>query len=228
MLRAAVVASLLASLPAVAVAQTAPARVTVEYTVINRTSAKKDASGNFLPPFNRATIDIARQKEPFARGSPATVLPIAPALPPLTVPIADVKTLPDGDRCTGEKPLYEMTGAPITRPDVLEAQPLRVPSGVVTSIRSVLVYPATPKAQLVRHGGFTALDIPAGFADVNVVVGVDLTGNGRPEAVVVEYCPDPDGTPDLSRGRSCENRVQAVHLKGADGHWTAHRLYKPC
>lgn len=221
-------ATLLACLAETAAAQSAPPGTVVEYTVINRTSARKDKDGNDLPPFTSAWVYIPWQAKPFAAGGKATVLPLSRFVEPLTLSIASVKLLPDGNRCTGEKPLYEMTGATSSRADILKAVPLRAGSGTAAPIRSVLIYPANPKAHLVTADFFGAADIPPGFTAANVIVGVDLTGDNRPEAVVVEYCVRQDGKPDTARGRRCDDRIQAVRLKGARGRWTEHRVYEPC
>ena len=114
-MRTVVAVALLICTAGTAGAQNAPPNVVVEYTSINRSSAKKDANGNDLPPFTSATVFIPWQKKPFAVDGTATVLAITPYIEPLAVKVVSVKKLPMGNQCTGEKPLYEMKGAPTTR-----------------------------------------------------------------------------------------------------------------
>ena len=131
MIRAAAVVALLSCVAGAALAQGAPPSVVIEHTSIERTSARKSKSGDFLPPFTSAKVHVGWQKKPFAAGGKATVLPLDPKLPPVTVAITQVKLLPMGNQCTGEKPLWEMTAAAIRTPAILGARPLRAPSGAV-------------------------------------------------------------------------------------------------
>lgn len=226
-MRIAAAVALLTFSAGVAAAQTAPSNVVVEYTSIERTSLRKSRAGDPLPPFTSASGNIAWQKKPFRAGGQATFLPFEASLPAVQVTITQVKLLPEGNQCTGEKPLWQMTGAAIRNPAILGARPLRAPSGAVAPIWAMMVYPASSRARIVPPGSFTAADIPRGFAVANILAGVDLTGNGRPEAVLLSYCLDPNGRPDIARGRNCLEKIQAVHLKEASG-WKEHRLYEPC
>lgn len=227
-MKSVIAALVIAGFAGAAAAQVAPPGTIVEHTSINRTSAAKDVEGNMVPPFTTATAGLAWQKKPFKAGGHVSILPIDPGLAPIKVMVTKVELLPEGNQCTGEKPLWAMTGAPIKKRGILDAKPLRAPSGIVAPIWSMMVYPANPKARIVPASRFAAQDIPASFAVGNIVVGVDLTGNGKPEAVMVKYCHDKQGKKTVPGSKQCTDDVQAVYLKTAPKTWSEHRLYEPC
>lgn len=151
-----------------------------------RTSEKKDQTGGYLPPWK--TVMIANvfgfKKEP-AIGSEVTVIPVVVDIAPFNLKIIETKR---GAVCAAnEPPWWEVELEAVTRKEFFDIGALpdrheEYPFDVCVVYPAVEFVYAVPKEQLKKE-----MLPPAIFINT-VTSAIDLTNDGKPDALIAEFC----------------------------------------
>lgn len=171
---------------ATGVAQTrrpAPRPQTIGEAIVWRISDNKDKTGSLLPPWKevRVTNVFGFKRKPMM-GAKVTVVPLDVNIAPLDLRITEIKERNDcGDHW------WEVEFEPVTQRAFFEIAPM--PNRVQEYPFDVaIVYPAVKSARQIKGDALRKQRLPAGVY-INTVKGaVDLTGDGAPDVLVVDYC----------------------------------------
>ena len=152
-----------------------------------RRSDNKDEDGNFLPPWKEVEITnvYGFNKKPVV-GENVTVIPLDVDINPLELRI--VKAEKKENPCDEQLPaLWEVELEHINqkvffnippRPKRAEQYPFDV----------IVIYPAIRFANQLRRASLSKNMLPNGVAINTVKAAIDLTDDGKPDVLVVDYC----------------------------------------
>ena len=195
---------------------------TIGEGVVWRISDNKDAQGSFLPPWKEIKItNVFGFKRKPAAGEKVTVIPLDVDIAPLELRI--VKVEKKENACSERLPAWwEVELEPINQRAFFEiaARPNRVQE---FPFDVCIIYPSVKFARQIKGNGFTKNLLPQGVS-INTIKGaIDLTNDGTPDVLLVEYCCDNPkraaGTCDLTCGK---------RFKKVRNIWSLIDTYAPC
>jgi len=151
-----------------------------------RTSDQTNEAGRHLPPWDRVEIwGISFKTKPMI-GDRVTVVVLAPGLPSLGLTIRNVAAQV---ACVDDDPpRWQIELDPVTRADFFAASPIDDDRAAETPFDAAVLYPAVPTASRVDRRDIDPASIPDGLNRPNVSGAVDLTGDGRPEVLFLDFC----------------------------------------
>ncbi len=190
--------------------------------MVSRRSDNKDENGRFLPPWKEIKIiNIFGFKRRLAVGEKATVIPLDTDISPLDLRI--IKAEKVENPCNKRMPgVWEVELEPITQKKFFEIEPLlnradEYPFDVA------LIYPAVKAARQLKKDQLTNAMLPKGIAINSVKAALDLTGDGKPEVVILEYCCDNPSKPVTECDYTCGKTFTKVKNT-----WKLIDTYTPC
>jgi hypothetical protein len=183
-----------------------------------RESLKKDQNQHFIAPWTKGSFRIALMNPPTADLS-ITLVPVGVSLPTLRSKIGDVRKFVGG--CEETTVSWDAV-VQVDQPNYLDAATL--PNHLAESpFNAVVIYPAVPFAKSVPRVSLKDEMLPKGVARSTVAAAIDLTGDGSPDLLVVEYCfSDATKTPE-----QCDYSIQDSYEK-RNGKWVRLRHVTPC
>lgn len=158
-----------------------------------RISDHKDESGGLLPPWKEIQVtNIFGFNDKPVVGEKVTVVPLDVEIASLDIKI--VKTEKQ-DGCDEQAPVWwAVELEPIRgkaffdvapRPDRAPEYPFDV----------AVIYPAVRHARQIQRNKLTKSMLPRGVAINTVKAAVDLTNDGQPDVLIINYCCDDPGKP---------------------------------
>lgn len=160
---------------------------TIGQGVVWRKSETKDDHGMHVPPWKeiKVTNVVAFKRKPVV-GSKVTVIPLAAGIPPLDLRI--VKAEKREDACDEGLPAWwEVELEPIKLKEFFDFEPAAGRAAQFPFDVAVL-YPAVKVARQMNKGQLVKGMLPKGVAINTVKAALDLTDDGKPDVVIVEYC----------------------------------------
>jgi len=160
---------------------------TIGQGVVWRTSETKDSRGMYLPPWKEIKVtNIFRFKRKPVVGSKVTVIPLAAGIPPLDLRI--IKTEKKVDACDERLPAsWEVELEPIKLQKFFDVEPAANRAAEFPFDVAIL-YPAVKVARQINEGQLVKGTFPKGISIDTVKVALDLTDDGKPDVIIVEYC----------------------------------------
>jgi hypothetical protein len=160
---------------------------TIGEGVVWRISENKDEHGSFLPPWKEIRItNIFEFKRRPAIGNKVTVIPLAVDIPPLDLRI--LKAEEKENACDESMPdWWEVELEPIKLKEFFEIAPI-LNRAAEYPFDVAIIYPAVKVARQMKKDQLTRAMLPKGVSINTVKAAIDLTGDRKPEVVIVEYC----------------------------------------
>lgn len=160
---------------------------TIGEGVIWRISENKDEHGRYLPPWKEIRItNIFEFKRKPAIGDKVTVIPLAADISPLDLRI--IKAEKKENACNERLPgWWEVELELITLKRFFDIEPI-TNRAAEFPFDVAVIYPAVTVARQIKKGQIMKGTLPKGVAINTVKAALDLTGGGKPDVVIVEYC----------------------------------------
>ena len=164
----------------------------IEPGLWSRTSDKKDKDGMFLPPWKEITVAYFGFKKKPAVGSEVTIIPLDVNLGSFDLSITKV-TLQENPCDENLPPSWQVDLEPIKDRKVFEIASTERNA----LIDVVVIYPAVSFAQQIAKQQLRRDMLPRGVAINTAAAAIDLTNDGKPDALILDYCCD---NPRKSKG----------------------------
>lgn len=196
-----------------------PVVQTVGEGIIWRRSEHVGQHGEMLPPWNEVVVtNIFGFKKKPARGAKVTVVPLDVGLEPFELAITNTKP---GPQC-GEPSWWEVELAPVKNRRLFAIRP-RAGRAEEFPFDVCVLYPAVRIARQIPRVQLRTKSLPRGISIPTVKAAIDLTNDGLPDALLVEYCcadpRKPPGDCDYTCGRT---------YRRMDGVWRLVDRSSPC
>jgi hypothetical protein len=190
--------------------------------VVWRTSEKKDAHGMHLPPWKEVKVaNVFGFKRRPVLGSKVTVIPLGAGVPPLDLRI--VKAVEKEDACDESLPnWWEVELEPIKLREFFDAEPLARRAAEFPFDVAVL-YPAVKGARQIDKSRLVKSELPKGVALDTVTAALDLTDDGKPDVLFVEYCCGDEKRP----ADDCDYTCGKTYMKSGNS-WKLVDTSAPC
>lgn len=190
-----------------------------DLNAVARSSARKDAEGNPLPPWTKVELAALAFKTKPAAGASVTVVPLGVKLPPLDLKITKVAR--EMNQCTAEN-FWQADLEPITRRDFRDAAPVtgRRPE---YPFEVLVIYPAVKTYKLLEAPTLNARTLPRGITPKTVRAALDLDGDAQPELLYVHHCCDAPSKPLAQCDYECSKTYQKTR-----GVWKLTATHEPC
>jgi hypothetical protein len=151
-----------------------------------RVSDTKNDNGRYLPPWKEITIPTLGFKRRPAVGDRVTVIPLDSGISPLDLRI--IKTEKKEDACDERLPAYwEVELEPIKLKKFFDFEP-NPDRAAEYPFDVVVIYPAVKVARQISKARLTKGVLPGGVSIDTTKAAIDLTNDGKPDVVVIEYC----------------------------------------
>lgn len=151
--------------------------------IVWRISDNKNETGSLLPPWKevRVTNVFGFKRKP-VMGAKVTVVPLDVNIAPLDLRITEIK---ERNACGDH--WWDVELEPVTRRAFFEipSRPNRVQE---YPFDVGIIYPAVKSARQIRGKALKKWMLPAGVYLNTVKGAVDLTNDGVPDALIVDYC----------------------------------------
>lgn len=151
-----------------------------------RGSDNKDQHGNALPPWKQVTVkNVFGFKQKPVIGSKVTIIPLDVNIAPRDVAILKIKK---GASCgESNRAWWEVELEPIKQKEYFEMTPIanrraEVPFDVA------IIYPTVKTARQLSRNDLKQSMLPKGVSLDTVKAAIDLTSDGIPDVLIVEYC----------------------------------------
>jgi hypothetical protein len=195
---------------------------TIAEGIVWRISDHEDRHGRFLPPWKEITITniFGFESQP-AAGHYVSVIPLDVNIPPLELRI--IKTEPKKNPCDDHLPgWWEVQLESIQLTDFFAIAP--IPGRSATFPFDVcLLYPPVQSARQIKKELLTSDMLPTGVVIDAVRAAIAITGDDKPDVVVLEYC-----CGDTERPlEACACRCRKT-FKKTKGIWQLVRTSAPC
>lgn len=162
-----------------------PAVQTVGEGLVWRRSDNKGEHGNFLPPWKEVQItNVFGFKERPIVGEKVTVIPLDVNIPPLELEI--MKADKTANACEGLPPYWEVALERVKEKAFSDAAPPNRSAEYPFDV--CVIYPAVKFVSPIKRENLSRSMLPRGVALSTVKAAIDLTGDGRPDVLIVEYC----------------------------------------
>lgn len=160
---------------------------TVGRGVVWRISENKGDHGRFLPPWKEIRIgNVFEFKRRPAIGDKVTVVPLIVDIQPLDLRI--LKAEEKEDACDESLPhWWEVELEPIKQKEFFEIAPI-LNRAAEFPFDVAIIYPAVKVARQMTKDQLTRAPLPKGVSPSTVKASIDLTGDRKPEVIIVEYC----------------------------------------
>jgi hypothetical protein len=164
-----------------------PAIQTIGQGVVSRTSENKDADGSFRPPWKEVRItNIFTFKQRPLVGEKATIVPLVADIPSLDLRI--IRAEKKDDACNERLPgWWEVELEPIKLKKFFEVAPSPNRSAEFP-FDVAIIYPAVKGARQIKKAQLTRDLIPTGVQIQVIKAAIDLTVDGKPDVVIIDYC----------------------------------------
>ena len=150
-----------------------------------RTSDNKAANGDFIPPWKEVQVtNVFGFKRRPGIGKKVTVVPIDVNASPLDLSIR--KTKPRGDCEETGTHWWEVELEPVRQKEYFEIT--KAERSKASPFDVVIIYPAVKFARQLRGNELKRNMLPAGTVLDTVKAAIDLTNDGIPDALIIEYC----------------------------------------
>lgn len=188
---------------------------------LQRTSATKDKSGLFMPPWTSVGVTnvFGFKVEPRA-GINATFVPIDVDLDPFELKLKG-STIQDGCVSSSQK-WWSAEFEPVTDPRLFSVRAIPGRSEEYP-FSVVVIYPAVPSAWQLRRSELRQFPLPKGVKLATVKAAIDVTSDGAPDIVVTEYC----CAGDAAKTSGCDLTCRATY-KRSGKEWLKIDTFKPC
>lgn len=187
-----------------------------------RISDSKDEDGHYLPPWKEIQItNVLDFKQQPIVGEKVTVIPLDVNIAALGLRV--VKAEKQDNACDETMPArWEIELEPIRQRKILDIAP--APDRALDHPFDVcVIYPSVLFAHQVKRNRLTQNMLPKGVAIKTVTAAVDLTNDGIPDVLMVEYCcGNPKKTP-----KDCDYTCGKTFKKTRSG-WKLIDSYTPC
>lgn len=152
-----------------------------------RTSDNKDKDGRFVPPWKDVVVtNISGFKKKPVVGEKVTVVPLDVDIAPLDLKIIKIKERKDCDEAGGSR-WWEVELEPVKEKRFFEIAP--APNRAEEYPFDVCaIYPSVKSASQVPRDMLRKNMLPKGITLETVKGAVDLTNDGIPDLLLVEYC----------------------------------------
>lgn len=165
-----------------------PELQTIGQGVVWRTSQKQDEHCRYLPPWKEIKItNIFEFKRRPATAAKVTIVPLAVNISPLDLKILKVEKKENA--CEGLPAGWGVELEPIQLKEFFEIAPTADRAAEFPFDVAVL-YPAVKYARQIKKEHLARANLPKGVALNTVKAALDLTADGKPDVVIVEYCCD--------------------------------------
>ena len=152
-----------------------------------RRSDNKGQHGNFLPPWKEIQItNLFGFKERPLVGEKITVIPLDVNIPPLELKI--VKADKKANACEDGLPAaWEVELQVVREKSFSDAEPAPNRSAEYP-FDVCLIYPAVKFVNPIKRENLSSSMLPNGIALSTVKAAIDLTNDGKPDVLIVDYC----------------------------------------
>lgn len=150
-----------------------------------RGSDNKDQHGNALPPWKQITIANVGFKQRPLTGIKVTIIPLDVSIAARDLAILKIKK---GASCGGSnRAWWELELEPIQQSEYFEIMP-NPKRRAETPFDVAIIYPAVKNARQLLRNDLKQSMLPKGISLNTVKAAIDLTSDGIPDVLIVEYC----------------------------------------
>jgi hypothetical protein len=196
---------------------------TIGQGTVWRKSDNKGEHGSFLPPWQEIKIaNVLEFKEKPIIGDKVTIIPLDVDIAPLELRI--VKAEKKEDACDESLPgWWEVELETVRQRTFFEIAP-RSNRSAEFPFDVCVIYPAVEFARQIKRDRLTKNMLPKGVATNTAIAAIDLTNDGMPDVLIVEYC---CGHPRKSAGVECDYTC-GKSFKKVGSTWKLIHTSTPC
>lgn len=160
---------------------------TVEAVPLWRESESRDRNGDAVAPWKKVQITTLTFKRAPRLGEKVTVIPLDVSVPLLDLAIIKSKKRNDcGEPMAGV--WWEVELESVKQKEYFEISNVNAARREEYPFDVAIVYPAVKFAQQVRRNELKKTMLPAGTVLDTVKAAIDLTNDGIPDVLILEYC----------------------------------------
>ena len=160
---------------------------TIEAVPVWRESERKDHNGNAVAPWKEVQITTLTFKQVPRLGEKVTVIPLDVSVPLLDLTIVKSKKRNGCDE-TMREVWWEVKLESLRQKEYFEISNANAARSEEHPFDVAIIYPAVKFARQIRRHELKKTMLPAGTVLDTVKAAIDLTNDGIPDVLILEYC----------------------------------------